>query len=248
MLYHGENPILKIISVDHLRWGDGTFCVPAREYASLTFRIRGSATVTHGDESCFVNANDILYLPQDLAYTATYTDTELIAIHFVTARNDPHPETYSLENSEQIYKWFLHACAAWERREPSCAVEVMSALYRILSEICQKETLYNLPSHFLKAISYINANYTQDLWTSDICRQAGISGTTFRRLFKQYYQESPVEYITKLRLEHARNLIAEGMSIEQAALNSGFHDAKYFARIVKKYLHCTPRELKNYGK
>lgn len=248
MLYHGENPILKITAVDHLQWEDGVFSVPAREHASLTFRIRGSATVTCGDESHFVNSGDILYLPQNLAYTAAYTDTELIAIHFVTAQNDPRPEIYCLDNAEQIYKRFLRACALWERKDPACAVEVLSELYGILGEICQKETTGNLPPHFVKAISYINANFTKDIRTSDICANAGISGTAFRQLFRQYYQKSPVEYITLLRLEYARNLIAEGMSVEQAALSSGFHDAKYFARTVKKHLNCTPRELKNYGK
>lgn len=67
-------------------------------------------------------------------------------------------------------------------------------------------------------------------------------------LFQKYYDKTPIEYITQLRLEHARNLIACGMVIEQAAEKSGFNDSKYFARVVKKYLGCTPRELKNYGK
>jgi AraC-like DNA-binding protein len=57
-----------------------------------------------------------------------------------------------------------------------------------------------------------------------------------------------VAYITELRLEHARNRIAGGVPIERAAAESGWGDAKYFARVVKKYFGCTPRDLKNYGK
>ena len=58
----------------------------------------------------------------------------------------------------------------------------------------------------------------------------------------------PVAYITDLRLEYARNLISGGMSIEAAAVESGFNDPKYFARRVKKHFGCTPSKLKTYGK
>ena len=44
------------------------------------------------------------------------------------------------------------------------------------------------------------------------------------------------------------NLITCGVSVETAAEQSGFNDSKYFARVVKKYYHCTPRELKHHGK
>ena len=57
-----------------------------------------------------------------------------------------------------------------------------------------------------------------------------------------------MEYITKSRLESARNLISCGVPIAQAAEQSGFNDPKYFARVVKKHFGCTPREFKTYGK
>ena len=248
MLYQGENPALKIIAVEHLRWGVCDFRVPPREYASLTFRIKGEATFRYEDGACFVNPGDVLYMPQNLGYTATYTDTEMLAINFAVDHPDPAPEVYSLQNVEQLYPLFLRAHSLWESKTPGCGLQVMSALYGILGAICQTETSTKLPPHFLKAVSYIHANFTKDITIGAICEEAGMGATAFRLLFKQYYQKTPVEYITQLRLEHARNLIAGGMGVEQAALQSGFHDPKYFARTVKKHLGCTPRGLKNYGK
>lgn len=248
MLYQGENPALKIIAVEHLRWGKCQFQVPPRDYASLTFRIRGEATIEYGEQTCFVNPGEVLYMPQNLAYTAAYTDTEMVAINFVADHSDPQPEVYSLENVEQLYSLFLRAHTLWESKAPGCGVQVMSALYGILGAICQAETSTKLPPHFLKAVSYINANFTGDITIDRVCQEAGISATVFRLLFKRHYQKTPVEYITQLRLEYARNLISGGMPVEQAALESGFRDPKYFARTVKKHLGCTPRGLKNYGK
>lgn len=248
MLYHGTNPIMKIIAVEHLRWDEGVFTVPPRAYASLAFRLSGTATISYGSSTCLVNANDVLYVPQGLGYTAAYTDTELLVIHFVTAHKDTAPQRYALENGEQIYKMFLRAKAIWEDRAPACDVQILSQLYGILGEIGQNETQVRLPAHFLKAVSYINSHFTEDISADDVCAQAGMSGTVFRQLFRQYYHKSPVAYIIQLRLEYARNLIARGVSVESAALESGFHDAKYFARTVRKHFGCTPRELKTYGK
>lgn len=249
MLYNCENPILHIVGVEHMRWSGGRFVVAPRSFSALAFRISGNATIDSGGEKYFVNTNDILYLPQNMSYTASYTDTELLVIHFVTARADSQVEIYSLNNSEDVYKLFLQTHTLWDRREPGFHVYAMSRLYKILGTILEKETKANLPQHLLKAVSYMNANYKDSAMSiRGICDRSGISETTFRQLFSRHYQKSPVAYITDLRLEYARNLISGGMSIENAALESGFNDPKYFARVVKKQFGCTPRELKTFGK
>ncbi len=249
MLYSGNNPILRIVSVEHMRWSEGTFTVAPREYSALSFRISGSATIRSGDNEYFINTNDILYLPQKMGYSADYTDTEMIVIHFVTMREDSDIELYTLQNSEQIYKLFLQALALWKNKEPAFTVYTMSLLYSVLGELLEKETKINLPPHFLNAISFINSNYkNQNISIDLICAQAGMGATAFRQLFKTHYQKTPLAYITDLRLEYARNLISGGMPIELAAYESGFHDPKYFARVVKKHFGCTPRDLKTYGK
>ena len=248
MLYQGNNPIVGIEAVEHMCWSDGSYQVAPRNYCALAFRIRGTARIECQGNTYTVSTNDILYLPQDLGYTATYTDTEMIVIHFVTRSSDRRIEVYPMEDSGRIYKLFLRAHALWQNREPGYQVYAMSQLYGILGTVLETQTKTNLPPHFLKAISFINANYRSPITMHTICEASGIGATMFRQLFKQHYHTTPVAYITELRLEYARSRIAGGMPIEQAAAESGFNDAKYFARVVRKYLGCTPRDLKNYGK
>lgn len=249
MLCNGENSILRIVGVEQLSWNGGSFAVAPREYSALAFRISGTATIGCSGSEYHVNTNDILYLPQKMPYAAVYTDTQMLVIHFVTARNDSQPELYTFQNSEQLYKMFLRAHTLWKNKEPGYSVYVMSQFYAILGKIFEKETKAQLPPHFLQAISFINSNYqNSSLCVNMICAEAGIGATAFRQLFKKHYQKTPIEYITDLRLEHARNLISGGMPIELAAAESGFNDPKYFARVVKKHLGCTPRDLKTYGK
>ena len=249
MLCSGENPILKIIGVEYMRWSGGVFSVRPRAYSALAFRIRGSASILCGGGEYNVNVSDVLYLPQNMEYTADYTDTEMIVIHFKALRDDKEIEVYPFQNGEQLYKLFLRALTVWENKEPGYTVYAMAQLYSILGSLQESEAKTKLPEYFLSAVSYINANYKDStLSAQKICENAGISSTNLRLLFKKYYQKTPTSYITELRLEYARNLISCGEPIESAAEKSGFNDPKYFARVVKKHFSCTPRELKLYGR
>ena len=249
MLYEGNNPVLRVENVEYLTSSPGTFIVPPRPYSSLSFRIKGTARIETKEGQYTVDTNDILYLPQNLAYTARYTETEMITFHFVTDRNDAGIQVFSFENGEKIYKTFLHAKELWQAKAPGFQLYAMSSLYTALGMICQKETHSQLPPHFLQAVSMLNSGYTNShLNLSEICAEAGIAQSRFRQLFRLHYGKTPVDYLTDLRIEHARSRIAGGMSVEAAAFESGFNDPKYFARTVKKRFGCTPRSFKNYGK
>lgn len=249
MIYNSQNPILKIIGVEHIKWNAEEFWVRPREFSALAFRICGSATITAGGTSYFVDTNDVLYMPQGLAYQARYSDTEIIAIHFRTQNNDTEPQVFSLSNAQQIYKTFLGIHTLWKNKATGYTAYALSQLYAILGQLCEEDTVTKLPDYFLQAVSYIHAHFTErDIAIPVICKNAGISATYLRALFGEHYGKSPIQYITELRLEHARNLLSCGHSVESAGAQSGFSDPKYFARVVKKHFGCTPRQLRDYGK
>jgi len=249
MIYEGKNPVLQIVGIEHIRWGGGTFQVAPRAYCALTFRIRGTATLAVGQQQYTLQPNEILYMPQGLAYTAQYDDTEMLAIHFVTDQSDPTPEVFGADRSQRLYEAFRQAHSIWQAKSQGFAVDSMAQLYHIFGLLCQREATRNLPAGFLAAIDYIHSNFKDsELTVGAICQNAGIGQTNFRLLFQKHYGKTPVEYITDLRLEWARNLIASGVSVEQAAAESGFNDPKYFARTVKRRCGCTPRQWKAYGK
>ena len=249
MLFDENNFIESIDAVEHIKWEKGVFKVAPRGYSSLAFRISGSATIRSGEKKFFVNTSDILYVPQNMPYSAKYTDTEIIVVHFFTEKDDNEFEVFHFEEGEQLYKMFLKLVSVWKNKTPGFKMFSKGLLYNILGTFLEQESKENLPEHFLSAISFINSNQKDSSLNIDaVCKSSGISPTTFRQLFKKHYNKKAVEYITELRLENARNLISNGMSVENASYESGFNDPKYFSRIVKKYFGCTPRELKVYGK
>lgn len=248
MICECQNPILSLLTVTKVCWDEGSYKVAPREYSALAFRVKGTGDFISDSGNFFVGVNDILYLPQGLGYDVKYTDTEMLVFHFTTQNTDSLPEIFTPQNTEQIYKLFLQALMIWESKESGFLGRTYSILYKILALLFENSIKENLPDYFLNAVSFINTNFRENINIKNLCRDNGISESGFRQIFKKYYSKTPVEYITDLRLEYARNLIAGNMPITEAATQSGFQDPKYFARVVKKYFGCTPRDLKMFGK
>jgi hypothetical protein len=185
MIYTCQNPILNINSVEHMQWSAGDFTVEPRDFSAIAFRIRGDATIVADNQTYFVDNGDILYLPQGLAYEARYSDTEMIAIHFITQRPDPAPQIFSPSNIQQVYKAFLTLHTLWKNKAPGYTAYCTAQLYNILGQLCQQDTVTKLPEYFLQAVSYIHDHYTDhEISIPVICKNAGISPTYLRILFQ----------------------------------------------------------------
>lgn len=248
MIYTCQNPILEIQTVGRFSWNPRSLSVQARPYSALAFRLEGGGTLQCGGKSYHLSAGDVLYMPQGLSYSHTYTKTDLLLFHFTAARNDPDPEIYHLQHSQEIERNFRKASELWESKTPGYMGKCMSILYKILGLLAENAAQNRLPEHFNHAVRILHQNcQSSDLRIGTVCAQAGIGQTAFRQLMHQHFGKTPMEYVTQLRLEYARGLIAEGASVETAALSSGFTDVKYFARVVKKHYGCTPRQLRLYG-
>lgn len=243
------NCVTELLGVTHLKWAESFVNVSKRNYSALAFRIKGEALVEVDGREYSAGVNDLLYIPQNTSYSAEYSDTEIMVVHFKTVYDDAVPEVLSVNNSQSIYQTFLKMYVLWDKKEPGYQEEVLSLFYGLLAELSRKKALIDVRKDYLKGISFMNANFkNSNISVPQICKEAGMSETNFRKFLKMYCGKTPIEYLTQLRLEYARNLIACGVSVKQSAYESGFNDPKYFSRTVKKYFGCTARDLKTFGK
>ncbi len=71
-----------------------------------------------------------------------------------------------------------------------------------------------------------------------------ISADHLRKLFLASTARTPLRYLTSLRLEQARRLLAMGgYSVKEIAVRSGFSDPLYFSRLFKRSLGVSPSEF-----
>lgn len=73
---------------------------------------------------------------------------------------------------------------------------------------------------------------------------AGLSNSHYSRLFKKNIGYSPIEYLTHLRLDRARELLAHSDErIKEVNQNFGYEDELYFSRIFKKIVGVSPTKF-----
>ena len=99
-----------------------------------------------------------------------------------------------------------------------------------------------------KAISFMEDNYLNPIKLEELAAKANLSVRHFNRIFKENYRTTPIDYIIKLRLNHACFLLKKSkFCITEIAVESGFDDSNYFTRQFRKYIGITPKEYrKNY--
>lgn len=94
------------------------------------------------------------------------------------------------------------------------------------------------------AIAYINDNIAGPLPLEEVAACAGLSVSRFKVRFKEETGATPREYINHIKIDTARQLIAHGGSITDAALRLGFNTPNYFAVMFKKYTGLTPTQFR----
>ena len=100
------------------------------------------------------------------------------------------------------------------------------------------------PPTLENALSIIRKN-AYKISRYELSLQCNVSLRTLTRLFSQYLNTSPGQYIIKCRLEKAETMLSFSKdSIKSIAHECGFSSPMFFAREFKQHYNCTPKELK----
>jgi AraC family transcriptional regulator len=97
-----------------------------------------------------------------------------------------------------------------------------------------------------KVINYILKNMNDDLSLNTLSNIANYSPFHFQKLFKLIMDESPKQYIIRLRLETAIHLllIHPHKSIFEISMDCGFSSPAVFSRAFKNYFGISSQEMR----
>lgn len=113
---------------------------------------------------------------------------------------------------------------------------------KICSEKSQKEdiTMKNLVEKIEK---YIDKYYTDNnINVFGIANEFGFSREYISRIFKKYTNTTVLEAIHSRRMILAKELLEEGMSVNDVAKQTGYTNSNVFIRRFKQYMNVTPKE------
>ena len=92
---------------------------------------------------------------------------------------------------------------------------------------------------------WLMQNWNQNISLEKMAKYAKMSVRNFSRRFKQATSFSAQQYLVKIKLEKAQELLKQSnLSTAQIGDKVGFEDPAYFSRIFKKHFDCSPGEYR----
>ena len=114
--------------------------------------------------------------------------------------------------------------------------------YRLISSA---GTSVTSNSAVMRAVDYINNNYTSEITMEQLCDAAGVSKQHLCRLFRSFLGSRPMEYIAKRRIQAAKEMLTDtSATIEEIALDTGFCTSSYFCKLFRRYEGITPSQFR----
>ncbi|WP_210713625.1 AraC family transcriptional regulator [Pseudomonas sp. MWU349] len=91
------------------------------------------------------------------------------------------------------------------------------------------------------SLNHLHEHYTEPLNVETLARCANMSTSTFHEHFKRSTLLSPVQYLKRLRLLKAQQLLlGEGLGVAQVAHRVGYQSTSQFSREYKRYFQRNP--------
>ena len=96
-----------------------------------------------------------------------------------------------------------------------------------------------------EVLSYIDRHYSEPITIPQLLRVAHMSQSTLMRTFQRVFQHAPIDYLIRVRIQKARELLADQeQRITDIALACGFNDSNYFTRQFRRVSGQSPRDYR----
>lgn len=108
-----------------------------------------------------------------------------------------------------------------------------------------KEALAHNPRVMQSACAYIDTHFHENLSLETVAQQIGFSKFYFERLFKQFTSMTFYQYVLKVRLSFAQQLLADhSLSINEVAIRSGFSSGSALTRSFRQVTGLSPSSFR----
>ena len=123
-------------------------------------------------------------------------------------------------------------------------LEALQCLLTVLRSI-HKPSKQPAPDPVATATHYLENNYFREVDISSLASQFGFSRAYFSTLFQKRTGESPYRYLTKIRLQKAKEYLQSGnLGVEEIAFSVGFSCVSRFSELFKKYEGVSPLQYR----
>ncbi len=129
--------------------------------------------------------------------------------------------------------------------EPKQLIEYLKAqINKFIHKITDKRNSIGRQA-IIKAKEFIDQNYASEISLKEVADSVYLNPSYFSQLFKETTGENFINYLTKVRIERAMELLKQSDNkIYEVAQAVGYTDQAYFSRIFKQVVGLNPADYR----
>ena len=156
-----------------------------------------------------------------------------------------YPEINEIKESNGIILRFQNIFDVFLEQDRFRDRELGLLLERLFIMLAKRKDEQSSRSNMLKkSLSHIQRYYNTQIKIPELAKIENLSVSRYNTVFKEILGLSPVEYITKLRITSACDLLsATDLSVTEISILIGYKDPHFFSRVFKS---ITGKSPKNY--
>ena len=157
----------------------------------------------------------------------------------------------TISNFQAVHLLLKEISICLSSESPDKVIEASALLYQLLVKL--KNSTH--PGHknenerykkLAPVISYMEKNYNRYISLEEMAEIIGVTPYHLCRLFKHTFHITPFKYLTRLRIQKAKELLVEApdTNIKTVSEKVGYQDTSYFCTVFKTHEGMTPTEFK----
>ena len=245
---------VQLLEYDHHHFFDAS---GGKNNSSICYLEKGSLTLQSLQSTLVLPEGSLFFIPDGARYHAVYTGAPEIkqyCFNIIQRKFDLGEDLYypvqridALSNPEtgEIFRKIYALFSTEERLHQIEGLGLYYGFYAKLLPLLKVESFVQYSPCVRQAVSYIEQRYREDFSMETLAAACYVSASTLFHRFKKELGSSPVQFRNQIRIEKAiADLRNPDLSIEQVALQNGFHSATYFFEVFKSHSGLTPAEYR----
>jgi len=242
--------------------------------ACLLYSIKGNSTLYESEDKYDLNSNDGILMRCGNYFNHWHVNqdnskNEAIAIHlypdlirhvykdklpdFLISKKLNKPVTLELLNENELLKPYIESLLFYFNNPEIVDEEViilkvkelLNLLYKINSNNIRDllHNMFNQHNYDFKHI--VNKNIHEDLSTEELAHLCNLSLSSFKRKFREVFNDTPASYIKNKRLDKAAQLLRVSKErIIDICFECGFSNVDNFSKSFKQKHGSTPSDYR----
>lgn len=196
----------------------------------------------HGTNDVPITLGEIYWFQLDISDPDHFLFMKKDAATDVIARLKNIPHHVVQADAQEIHPPLIRAFhLAQSQGDPMFIASYLQLFLHLLLS-CAHQEQFRLSPDIGRTLNHIMDHLTDDLPLEELASLANLSCSQYKQKFKKQLGVSPRRYINQQKVEMAKELLLEGMSVTDIAMYLGFATSGYFSTVFKKYTLLTPME------